>query len=138
MSINVFSQIAAIMLVGLAAKNGILIVEFANQLRDRGIEYREAVIEAAAIRLRPVLMTSLCTAFGALPLMLASGAGAEARQAIGVVVFYGVMISVVLTLAVVPAVYTLVARNTSSPMAVSQRLESLRTAMSRKAAAAAD
>jgi multidrug efflux pump len=80
-------------------------------------------------------MTSLCTAFGALPLMLASGAGAEARQAIGVVVFYGVMISVVLTLAVVPAVYTLVARNTSSPMAVSQRLESLREAMSRKAAA---
>jgi multidrug efflux pump len=135
MSINVFSQIAAIMLVGLAAKNGILIVEFANQLRDRGVEYREAVIEAAAIRLRPVLMTSLCTAFGALPLMLASGAGAEARQAIGVVVFYGVMISVVLTLAVVPAVYTLVARNTSSPMAVSQRLESLREAMSRKAAA---
>jgi multidrug efflux pump len=138
MSINVFSQIAAIMLVGLAAKNGILIVEFANQLRDRGIEYREAVIEAAAIRLRPVLMTSLCTSFGALPLMLASGAGAEARQAIGVVVFYGVMISVVLTLAVVPAVYTLVARNTSSPMAVSQRLESLRSAMSRKATAAAD
>ncbi len=136
MSINVFSQIAAIMLVGLAAKNGILIVEFANQLRDRGIEYREAVIEAAAIRLRPVLMTSLCTAFGALPLMLASGAGAESRQSIGVVVFYGVMISVVLTLAVVPAVYTLVARNTSSPMAVSQRLESLRAAMSRKAAAA--
>jgi multidrug efflux pump len=136
MSINVFSQIAAIMLVGLAAKNGILIVEFANQLRDRGIEYREAVIEAAAIRLRPVLMTSLCTAFGALPLMLASGAGAESRQAIGVVVFYGVMISVVLTLAVVPAVYTLVARNTSSPMAVSQRLETLRAAMSRKAAAA--
>ena len=69
MSINVFSQIAAIMLVGLAAKNGILIVEFANQLRDRGLDYREAVIEAAAIRLRPVLMTSLCTAFGALPLM---------------------------------------------------------------------
>jgi multidrug efflux pump len=135
MSINVFSQIAAIMLVGLAAKNGILIVEFANQLRDRGVEYREAVIEAAAIRLRPVLMTSLCTAFGALPLMLASGAGAEARQAIGVVVFYGVMISVVLTLAVVPAVYTLVARNTSSPMAVSRRLESLRAAMTRKAAA---
>jgi len=135
MSINVFSQIAAIMLVGLAAKNGILIVEFANQLRDRGIEYREAVIEAAAIRLRPVLMTSLCTAFGALPLMLASGAGAEARQAIGVVVFYGVVISVFLTLAVVPAVYTLVARNTVSPMTITRRLESLRAAMSGKAAA---
>jgi multidrug efflux pump len=130
MSVNVFSQIAAIMLVGLAAKNGILIVEFANQLRDRGIEYREAVIEAAAIRLRPVLMTSFCTAFGALPLMLASGAGAEARQAIGVVVFYGVVISVFLTLVVVPAVYTLVARNTSSPQAVTQRLEKLRARFS--------
>jgi multidrug efflux pump len=126
MSINVFSQIAAIMLVGLAAKNGILIVEFANQLRDRGVEYREAVIEAAAIRLRPVLMTSLCTAFGALPLMLGTGAGAEARQAIGVVVFYGVVISVVLTLAVVPAVYTLVAGNTRSPQTIARLIDRLR------------
>jgi multidrug efflux pump len=126
MSINVFSQIAAIMLVGLAAKNGILIVEFANQLRDRGVDYREAVIEAAAIRLRPVLMTSLCTAFGALPLMMASGAGAEAREAIGVVVFYGVVISVFLTLAVVPAVYTLVARNTRSPQTIAKLIERLR------------
>jgi multidrug efflux pump len=128
MSINVFSQIAAIMLVGLAAKNGILIVEFANQLRDRGVDYKEAVIEAAAIRLRPVLMTSLCTAFGALPLMLASGAGAEAREAIGVVVFYGVVISVFLTLAVVPAVYTLVARNTKSPQTIAKLIERLRAA----------
>ncbi len=136
MSINVFSQIAGIMLVGLAAKNGILIVEFANQLRDRGIEYREAVVEAAAIRLRPVLMTSFCTAFGALPLMLASGAGAEARQAIGVVVFYGVVISVFLTLVVVPAVYTLVARNTSSPEAITQRLERLRATLARRETAA--
>ena len=126
MSINVFSQIAAIMLVGLAAKNGILIVEFANQLRDRGVEYREAVIEAAAIRLRPVLMTSFCAAFGALPLMFASGAGAESRQSIGVVVFYGVMISVVLTLGVVPAVYTLAARNTRSPQAIARMIERLR------------
>ncbi len=125
MSINVFSQIAAIMLVGLAAKNGILIVEFANQLRDRGVDYREAVIEAAAIRLRPVLMTSFCTAFGALPLMLASGAGAESRQAIGVVVFYGVVISVLLTLGVVPAVYTIVARNTRSPETVARSLAKL-------------
>ncbi|HWJ06761.1 MAG TPA: efflux RND transporter permease subunit [Steroidobacteraceae bacterium] len=127
MSINVFSQIAAIMLVGLAAKNGILIVEFANQLRDRGVDHVEAVIEAAAIRLRPVLMTSFCTAFGALPLMLASGAGAQALQAIGVVVFYGVVISVLLTLLVVPAVYALVARNTRSPQAIAQQLERLRT-----------
>ena len=77
-SINVYSQIGLIMLVGLAAKNGVLIVEFANQLRDRGLEFNQAVIEAAAIRLRPVLMTSACTAIGALPLLLASGAGAAA------------------------------------------------------------
>ncbi len=126
MSINVYSQIAAIMLVGLAAKNGILIVEFANQLRDRGVEYTEAVIEAAAIRLRPVLMTSFCTAFGALPLMLAAGAGAGSLQSIGVVVFYGVVISVLMTLLVVPAVYTLVARNTGSPDDVAHRLADLR------------
>ena len=129
MSINVFSQIAAIMLVGLAAKNGILIVEFANQLRDRGVEFRESVIEAAAIRLRPVLMTSFCTAFGALPLLFATGAGAESRQAIGVVVFYGVMISVFMTLLVVPAVYAIVARNTKSPEAVAKVLEKLRAAV---------
>ncbi|HET9693115.1 MAG TPA: efflux RND transporter permease subunit, partial [Steroidobacteraceae bacterium] len=135
MSINVFSQIAAIMLVGLAAKNGILIVEFANQLRDRGVEYQEAVIQAAAIRLRPVLMTSFCTAFGALPLMLAAGAGAESLKAIGVVVFYGVVISVLLTLVVVPAVYALVARNTGSPQAVAQRLERLRQSVGRRAPA---
>jgi multidrug efflux pump len=127
-SINVFSQIASIMLVGLAAKNGILIVEFANQLRDRGVEFREAVVEAAAIRLRPVLLTSFCTAFGALPLLLATGAGAESRQAIGVVVFYGVLISVFLTLGVVPAVYVIVARNTKSPQAVAKMLEKLRAA----------
>jgi multidrug efflux pump len=126
MSINVYSQIAATMLVGLAAKNGILIVEFANQLRDKGVEYTEAVIEAAAIRLRPVLMTSFCTAFGALPLMLAAGAGAGSLQSIGVVVFYGVVISVLMTLLVVPAVYALVARNTGTPDEVAHRLQQLR------------
>ena len=81
------------------------------------------MIEAAAIRLRPVLMTSFCTAFGALPLMFATGAGAESRQVIGVVVFYGVIVSVFLTLAVVPAVYTLVARNTRSPEAIGRLLD---------------
>ena len=140
MSINVFSQIAAIMLVGLAAKNGILIVEFANQLRDRGVEFVEAVVEAAAIRLRPVLMTSFCTAFGALPLMLAAGAGAQSLQSIGVVVFYGVVISVLLTLLVVPAVYALVARNTRSPGTVAHQIEQLRAGLQggRGAAAAGD
>ena len=112
MSINIFSQIAVIMLIGIAAKNGVLIVEFANQLRDRGIEFREAIVKAAATRLRPVLMTSLCTAFGAVPFLLATGAGAEQRKPIGIVVFYGTLLSVCLTLLVVPAVYSLVARRT--------------------------
>lgn len=114
MSINIFSQIAVIMLIGIAAKNGVLIVEFANQLRDRGVEFTEAVIEASVTRLRPVLMTSLCTAFGAIPFLFATGAGAEQREPIGVVVFYGTLVSVFLTLFVVPAVYSLVARRTKS------------------------
>jgi multidrug efflux pump subunit AcrB len=114
MSINIYSQIAVIMLIGIAAKNGVLIVEFANQLRDRGVEFGEAIVQAAATRLRPVLMTSLCTAFGAIPFLLATGAGAEQRQPIGVVVFYGTLLSVFLTLLVVPAVYSLVARRTRS------------------------
>ncbi|MBU6377982.1 MAG: efflux RND transporter permease subunit [Gammaproteobacteria bacterium] len=124
-SINVFSQIGCIMLVGIACKNGILIVEFANQLRDRGIEFVEAVIEAASIRLRPVLMTSLCTASGAVPLMLAAGAGAESRQSIGAAVFFGTVLSLALTLYVVPALYALLARNTRSPHHVSDLIDRL-------------
>jgi multidrug efflux pump len=126
-SINVYSQIGCIMLIGLAAKNGILIVEFANQLRDRGIEFVEAVIESSAIRLRPVLMTSLCTVFGAVPLLLASGAGAESRSTIGSVIVYGVTFSLLLTLYVVPVVYTFVARNTQSPEYISQMIDRLRS-----------
>ncbi|HSN73087.1 MAG TPA: efflux RND transporter permease subunit, partial [Steroidobacteraceae bacterium] len=126
-SINVFSQIGAIMLIGLAAKNGILIVEFANQLRDRGVEFAEAVIQAATIRLRPVLMTSLCTVFGAVPLLIASGAGEESRRAIGSVVVYGVTFSTLLTLFVVPAMYLLIARNTRSPEYVSRLIDRLRS-----------
>lgn len=125
-SINIYSQIGAIMLIGLAAKNGVLIVEFANQLRDRGMEFREAVIESAKTRLRPVLMTSMCTAFGAIPLLLASGAGALSRQSIGAVVFFGVTCSVLLTLLVVPAVYSLVAKNTHSPEYVGQMIDKLK------------
>jgi multidrug efflux pump len=125
-SINVFSQIGCIMLIGLAAKNGILIVEFANQLRDRGVEFVEAVIESAAIRLRPVLMTSLCTLFGAIPLLVASGAGAESRAAIGAVVVYGVGFSLFLTLYIVPTLYSLMARDSKSPEYVSHLIESLR------------
>ena len=110
---------------GLAAKNGVLIVEFANQLRDRGTEFSEAIIKASAIRLRPVLMTSLCTAFGAIPFLLASGAGAEQRLPVGIVVFYGTIISVFLTLLVVPAVYSLVARRTKPSSHMSQLVDRL-------------
>ncbi len=124
-TINIYSQIGAIMLIGLAAKNGILIVEFANQLRDRGEDYREAVIHSARTRLRPVLMTSMCTAFGSIPLVLATGAGELSRQSIGAVVFFGVSFSVLLTLVVVPSVYMLLAKNTHSPEYVSQLIDKL-------------
>jgi multidrug efflux pump len=125
-SLNIFSQIGAVMLIGLAAKNGILIVEFANQLRDRGLEFREAIVQSSKVRLRPVLMTSMCTAFGAIPLLLASGAGELSRQSIGAVIFFGVTFSVLLTLFVVPTVYTLIAKNTHSPEYVSRLIEGLK------------
>ncbi len=133
-SVNIFSQIAIIMLVGLAAKNGVLIVEFANQLRDRGVEFSRAIVEAASTRLRPVVMTSLCSALGALPLMLASGAGSESRQPIGVVIMFGVSISLALTLFVVPAVYLLMARNTRSPEYWTRVVATMRGAAGDKAA----
>ena len=125
LTVNIFSQIAVIMLIGIAAKNGVLIVEFANQLRDRGLEFVDAVVQAAVTRLRPVLMTSLCTAFGALPLMLASGAGAEQRRPIGIVVFFGMTVAVFLTLFAVPTVYGLLARKTRSPQHVSRLVDRL-------------
>ncbi len=125
-SVNIFSQIGAIMLIGLAAKNGILIVEFANQLRDRGEEFMAAITSAATIRLRPVVMTSLCTAFGAVPLIIGSGAGAEARRTLGAVVFFGVTISVFLTLYLIPAIYVLLARNTKSPEYISRLVARLK------------
>jgi multidrug efflux pump len=124
-TVNIFSQIAVIMLVGIAAKNGVLIVEFANQLRDRGVEFKDAVIQAAATRLRPVLMTSLCTALGAIPLLLATGAGAEQRMPIGIVVFCGTLVSMFLTLLAVPAVYAIVARRARSPEHSSRVLDRL-------------
>jgi len=124
-SINVFSQIGAILLIGLSAKNGVLIVEFANQLRDRGKEFSEAVLDAATVRLRPILMTSTATTFGALPLLLGTGAGAESRQPIGIVVVFGVAISAALTLFIVPALYVLMARKTSSPQRMTRLIEQL-------------
>ncbi len=124
-SLNLYSQIGIVMLVGLAAKNGILIVEFANQLRDEGRAVGEAIVEAAAVRLRPILMTSVAMICGAIPLMLSSGAGAASRESIGVVIVFGVAFSTLLSLFVVPAFYALLAPYTRSPEAVAQELEKL-------------
>ncbi len=109
-TLNIYSRIGLVMLVGLITKNGILIVEFANQLRRSGKERLEAVIESASLRLRPILMTALATVLGALPLALSSGAGAEARQAIGWVIVGGMSIGTLLTLFVIPVAYSLIVR----------------------------
>ncbi|MFN0152395.1 MAG: efflux RND transporter permease subunit [bacterium] len=112
LSINIYSQIGLIMLVGLVTKNAILIVEFSNQLRERGMGVIEAVMEASRIRLRPILMTSFSTIFGVLPIAMGLGAGGEARQPLGVAVVGGMLFSTFLTLLLVPVVYTLLARFT--------------------------
>jgi multidrug efflux pump len=122
-TINTYSQIGLIILVGIAAKNGILIVEFANQLRDEGLKVKEAVIEAAALRLRPIIMTSIATAMGALPLMLWTGAGAGSRKTIGAVIFTGAIFSTLLTLFIVPVFYNLLARFTKSPEWTARQIE---------------
>lgn len=122
-TINIFTQIGLIMLVGLAAKNGILIVEFANQLRDEGVEFLEALIKASELRLRPILMTSVTAMAGAVPLILTGGAGSETRSAIGIVIFFGVAASTLFTLYAVPVAYQMIARHTGSPGDVKRRLE---------------
>jgi multidrug efflux pump len=124
-SLNLFSQIGIVMLVGLAAKNGILIVEFANQRRDAGLSVREAILDAAATRMRPILMTSIATIAGAMPLMLATGAGAGSRSTIGVVVVCGVALSTFLSLFVVPAFYLILAPYTRSPDERTRRLDAM-------------
>ena len=121
-SLNLYSQIGLIMLVGLAAKNGILIVEFANQLRDEGRDFDTALREAAEIRLRPIVMTGVTTAAGALPLLLSAGAGYETRLVIGTVILAGVLAATLFTLFVVPVAYQVLARRTGSPGAVARRL----------------
>ena len=108
-TLNLFSQIGLIMLIGLVTKNGILIVEFANQKRALGMDRRTAVLEAAQARMRPILMTSLATILGALPIALAFGAASTSRISLGVVVVGGLLFSLVLTLYVIPAMYTFMA-----------------------------
>jgi multidrug efflux pump len=122
-TLNIYSQIGLIILVALAAKNGILIVEFANQLRDEGRSARDAIVEAADLRLRPILMTSIATVAGAMPLAFSQGAGGESRAVIGTVVVFGVLCSTALTLYVVPVIYLLLARFTGSPEARAQEIE---------------
>jgi multidrug efflux pump len=124
-TLNLFSQIGIVMLVGLAAKNGILIVDFANKLRDEGRPVREAIVEAAAVRLRPILMTSIATIAGAVPLVVSGGPGSAARSAIGTVVIFGVAFSTLLSLFVVPSFYALLAPYTASPEALAHEIERL-------------
>ncbi|HET9069503.1 MAG TPA: efflux RND transporter permease subunit, partial [Amaricoccus sp.] len=119
-SLNVYSQIGLVLMVGIIAKNGILVVEFANQLRDHGASVREAVEEACRIRLRPVMMTMAATILGAVPLLLSSGAGAEARHALGWVIVGGLGLATLLTLFLTPVAYLLLA-GLSKPRAEESR-----------------
>lgn len=133
-SLNLYSNIGLIVLVGIASKNGILIVEFANQLRDEGKEFSEALIEACDLRLRPVLMTALSTLMGAIPLIMSTGPGSESRILLGVVIFSGVLMTTLMTLFVVPVVYKLVAKNTTSPEAVANMLKSMQARQGQESA----
>ncbi|CAN5782412.1 efflux RND transporter permease subunit [soil metagenome] len=137
-TINTYSQIGLIILVGIAAKNGILIVEFANQLRDDGLSIREAVIESASLRLRPIIMTSISAAAGAVPLIVWGGAGGESRKTIGVVIFFGAIFTTLLTLFIVPVFYNMLARFTKSPLATARRIEAFEEAEQTRAANAAE
>jgi len=124
-SLNIYSQIGIIMLLGLMAKNGILIVEFANQLRDKGYSVREAILKGATLRFRPVLMTTISTVFGAVPLVIATGAGAESRAAIGMVILGGLIFATTLTLFIIPVLYNLLARFAKASNAVEKELDKL-------------
>ncbi|MBA2780202.1 efflux RND transporter permease subunit [Billgrantia kenyensis] len=123
-SLNIYSQVGLVMLIGLASKNGILIVEFANQLRDQGLAFRDALIDASVTRLRPILMTAVTTMAGSIPLIVSTGAGSESRMVIGTVILTGVAAATFFTLFVVPVAYDLLARRTGSPGDVKRRLES--------------
>jgi multidrug efflux pump len=114
-TLNVYSQVGLVMLVGLITKHGILIVEFANQLRVKGMDKMDALVEAATLRLRPILMTTAAMVLGAVPLALAHGAGAESRQAIGWVVVGGLLLGTLLTLFVIPTMYSVLVRSVHLP-----------------------
>ena len=122
-SLNVYSQIALVILIGLSAKNGILIVEFANQLRKEGKKFEIAIVEAATIRLRPILMTSLSTIFGVLPLIIGSGPGAASRLTVGITIFGGMLFSTFFTLYVIPTIYSIIGKNTQRMDAIEIELK---------------
>ena len=122
-TLNVYSQIGLVTLIGLITKHGILIVEFSNQLRQQGRQIREAVMEAASLRLRPILMTTGAMVLGALPLALSTGAGAESRQQIGWVIVGGMSVGTMLTIFVVPTVYAWLARSRIPGEITEQALE---------------
>ena len=122
-SINVYSQVALIILIGLATKNGILIVEFANQLRDEGKNQLTAILESSALRLRPILMTSISTIIGVLPLVISSGPGEASRLSVGITIFAGMIFSTFFTLYVVPIIYLLLGKNTKSINHIEKELE---------------
>jgi hydrophobe/amphiphile efflux-1 (HAE1) family protein len=121
-SLNVYSQIALIILIGLAAKNGILIVEFTNQLRKEGKNLEEAIVEASTIRLRPILMTSLSTVFGVIPLIIGTGPGAASRLTVGITIFGGMLFSTFFTLYVIPTIYSIIGKNEKNIDAVEVEL----------------
>ena len=123
MSLNIYSQIALVLLLGLATKNGILIVEFTNQLRDQGYASYHALVSATQLRLRPILMTAITTIAGTIPLIFSSGAGAETRYILGIVLFFGVAFSTLLSLFIIPSAYALIAKNSGSPLASTHKLE---------------
>jgi HAE1 family hydrophobic/amphiphilic exporter-1 len=122
-SLNVYSQIGLVLLVGIIAKNGILVVEFANQLRDHGASVREAIEEACRIRLRPVMMTMAATVLAGVPLLFSGGAGAEARHALGWVIVGGLGLATILTLFLTPVAYLLLAGLSKPRAEESRRLE---------------
>lgn len=109
-TMNIYSQVGLVTLVGLVSKNGILIVEFANHLKEQGMSKLDAVIEASTLRLRPILMTSVATVVGHFPLILASGAGASARNSIGIILVSGMFMGTFFTLFIVPVIYTIVSK----------------------------
>ncbi len=120
--LNIYSQIGMIMLIGMVTKNGILIVEFANQLRDRGEPFEKAIIDASVRRLRPIMMTAFTTIIGAIPLIISTGAGYESRVAVGTVIFAGMTFATTVTLFVIPAMYRLLSVKTHSPGYVEAQL----------------